>query len=590
MKTLVIVESPTKAEKIQSYLGEDYIVIATKGHIADLAKNGDYNLGIDLDKEYKPRYITSDDRVDILKEIVYAIKKCDDIVLCSDPDREGEAISYHVYNRIVDYNKPIKRAVFHEITKKAIQKAISESRDLDMNLIRAQEARRVLDRIVGFMASPYVCRTFDTKKLSAGRVQSVVTRLVVDKEKEILNFKPETYWTAQVTLTDKKSNFIAKYENKITSQKEADDIKSKLTGNNFDSVFEVIDVIDKEEKRNPPAPLITSSLQQVMSKQYKFSADKTAKVSQALFEAGYITYIRTDSPSISEDALQELRTYLKDNNLSHPAKPFRYESKGNAQEAHECIRPTDITLSPSNNFAMTDPDEKLLYEVVWKYFVACQMTPAVYNTLKVSLREKVSNTLVKASGKALKDSGYMTVLGVSDDSKIDIPQLTKGQVVYLTKNGVLVEKKQTKPPARFNEATLLKTLEVAGIGRPSTYASLLTKINDRNYVEKKNEVYYPTELGTKVVDNLKAKFKFMDYDFTSKLEDRLDLIAAGKITYLETVDLFFKQFKVELNKAYTDSGYNICDKCDSPMVVRKSKTGDFLGCSNFPNCRNLRKI
>jgi DNA topoisomerase-1 len=239
---------------------------------------------------------------------------------------------------------------------------------------------------------------------------------------------------------------------------------------------------------------------------------------------------------------------------------------------------------------MTDPDEKLLYQVVWKFFVACQMTPAVYNTLKVSLKQDTTNIVVKASGRALKDSGYMTVLGITDDSKIDIPQLSKGQSVSLIKNGVLVEKKQTKPPARFNEATLLKTLEVAGIGRPSTYASLLTKINDSNYVEKKNEVYYPTELGNKVTNNLKNQFKFMDYDFTSKLEDRLDLIAAGKMSYLETVDAFFKQFKEELSKAYVSSGYNICEKCGSPMLTRKSNSGDFLGCSNFPNCRNTRKI
>jgi len=586
-KTLIIVESPSKAVKIQEYAGDDYVVVASKGHITDLIKGGTYNLGIDLNS-FTPRYTISPDKINVVNELLSLAKESKMILLASDPDREGEAISWHLYERLKDMEVPIKRIVFNEITKSAIKKAINSPRDIDADLVHAQEARRILDRIVGFMASPFIMNHFKSK-LSAGRVQSVVTRMIIDRENEISSFVPEDYWNVHVTLSDGTNNFVSKYDTKITDKKTADNVKSCFEN----EVFVVSEVIAKDEKKSPFPPLITSKLQQIMSKDHGFSADRTMKAAQELYENGYCTYIRTDSTRIGDDALDAVRSWLKTNNYDVPNKANVYSNKDSSQDAHECIRPTEIDLLPSQNYEIIDPDQKKVYEVIWKFFVASQMNPAIYNTLKVTLHPKNNiNYKVRSSGKALKYEGFMKILGVTDDSKIDIPMLTVGDEVNLHgKQPIKVEKKQTQAAPRYSEANLIKELVNKDIGRPATYADLLTKITGRNYVEKQGNTYYGTDLGKKVCKILNSHFTFMDYNYTSLMEKKLDLIANKKLNHTEMLKSFYKEFKKELDEAYINNGSELCSQCGSPMIERSTKNKEkFLGCSLYPNCRSTKPI
>lgn len=588
MKTLVIVESPSKADKIQGYLGKDYVVMASKGHITDLAKGGKHGLGVDIDNDFKPRYVLMDDKMDILDNLLAAAKKVDRIFVASDPDREGEAIAWHLATRLEDSSKPIKRMVFNEIKKDKLLKAVKDVRDIDMNLFHSQEARRILDRLVGFMASPFLMNFFGPK-LSAGRVQSVVTRMVIDREREIEAFVPEDYWTIQVNLAkDGKDEFVTKYSGRLTDQASADAMRAKLAAKNAEYV--VSDVSAEEEKKSPQAPMVTSTLQRLMSKVHGFAADRTMKAAQALYESGYCTYIRTDSVRVGDDALSEVRQWLTDNNYAIPKKANVYKNKDASQDAHECIRPSDLTLLPGQNFAIIDPDEKLVYEVIWNYFVASQMLPAVYNTLKVTAHIKGDKTAeVKASGKALKSKGFLEILGISDDSKIEIPNLLVGDVLALSgKIPVRLEKKSTQPPPRFSEDKLIKELVNKNIGRPATYADLLSKITARNYVEKKGNVYHATDLGKQITDELNKYFTFMDYDYTAKMEQQLDEIEGGKVNHVDMLKTFFPEFKKELDRAYLGHGGTLCSKCGSPMAVRTIKASGekFLGCSGYPKCKN----
>jgi DNA topoisomerase-1 len=586
-KTLIIVESPSKATKIQEYLGDDYIVVASKGHITDLVKNGAYNLGIDLNS-FTPRYTISPDKVDIVDQLLSFAKQSKLILLSSDPDREGEAISWHLYERLKDTDIPIKRIVFNEITKAAIKKAINSPRDIDMDLVHAQEARRILDRIVGFMASPFLMNHFKSK-LSAGRVQSVVTKMIIDREKEIDSFIPEDYWNIHVSLSNGSDNFSAKYDTRITDQKTANLVENALKGN----IFVVSEVVAKDEKRAPFPPLITSKLQQIMSKDHGFSADRTMKAAQALYESGYCTYLRTDSTRIGDDAMGSVRDWIKSNNYDLPKNPNVYQNKDSSQDAHECIRPTEIELLPNQNYEIIDPDQKKVYEVIWKFFVASQMNPAIYNTLKVTLHPKGNPSYkIKASGKALKYKGFLEILGIVDDSKIDIPLLNVGDELNLFgKSPVKVEKKQTQPTARYSEATLIKELVNKDIGRPATYAELLTKIVGRNYVEKQGNIYHGTELGKKICNILDSHFTFMDYNYTSLMEKKLDSIAGKNLNHIEMLKNFYQEFKKELDQAYIDDGGEICIKCGSPMLERSTRNGErFLGCSAYPSCKSTKNL
>jgi DNA topoisomerase-1 len=590
MKTLVIVESPSKASKIQGYLGKDFVVMASKGHITDLAKGGKYGLGVDVDNNFKPRYVLMDDKLDVLDNLLAAAKRVDQIFVASDPDREGEAIAWHLANRLEGVGKPIKRMVFNEIKKDKLLKAVKDVREIDMNLFHSQEARRILDRLVGFMASPFLMNFFGPK-LSAGRVQSVVTRMVVDREREIEAFVPEEYWTIQVSLSkDGKDGFLTKYSGRLTDQAGADAIKARLAVKNAE--YNVSEVSAEEEKKYPQPPLVTSTLQRIMSKEHSFDAARTMKAAQGLYESGYCTYIRTDSVRVGDDALQEVRQWISDNGHELPKKAYAYKNKDAAQDAHECIRPSDLALDPNNQMAIIDSDEKLVYETIWKYFIASQMAPATYNTLKVTAHVKGDKLAeVKASGKALKSSGFLDVLGIADDSKIEIPNLSLGDTLNLFgKLPVRMEKKQTQPPPRFSEDKLIKELVTRNIGRPATYAELLSKITARLYVEKKGNVYHATDLGKRITDVLADFFSFMGYDYTAKMELQLDQIESGKVDHVDMLKKFFPDFKKELDKAYLAQGGTLCEKCGSPMAVRTAKAdgSKFLACSAYPKCKNTK--
>lgn len=588
-KTLIIVESPAKAQKIQEYLGDNFIVVASKGHITELAKGGRYGLGVDIQNNFKPHYVLMADKVEVLNNLMALSKKCDNIIMASDADREGESIAWHLSQRLEDMGKPIKRMVFNEIKKSALQKAIKDVREVDMNLFHSQEARRILDRLVGFMASPFLMNFFGPK-LSAGRVQSVVTRMVIDREREIEAFIPEVFWTIQVILTkDGKTEFVAKYSGRPTDEQTAMIAKATLSGKDYI----VSEVISDEEAKYPQPPMITSTLQRIMSKEHGMSADRTMKAAQALYEAGYCTYIRTDSVRVGDEALQEVRAWLTNNKYQIPKKVIVYKNKDAAQDAHECIRPSDLSLLPSDNFAVIDPDEKLVYETIWKYFVASQMQPAIYDTLKVTAHVKDNkNAEVKASGKALKSKGFLEILEIIDDSKIEIPNLSVGDVLKLiSKIPVRMEKKETQPPPRYSEDKIIKELVNKNIGRPATYAELLGKITNRNYVEKRGSVFHATDLGKKITDELQKFFSFMDYDFTAAMERQLDDIENGKVDHIDMLKKFFPKFKEELSKAYLDHGAVLCDKCDSPMIIRTSKAGEkYQSCSSYPVCKNTKNI
>lgn len=480
----------------------------------------------------------------------------------------GTAICWHLSQRLEDLNKPMKRIKFNEIKKAKILKAISQPEDIDMNIVHAQEARRILDRLVGFTASPFLMNFFGPK-LSAGRVQSVVTKMVIDREREIEAFIPEEFWTIHVNLKANNGNeFLMKYTSPLKDQKSANDAKIKL--NNPDYI--ISDVVSEEEKKYPQPPMITSTLQRIMSKDHSFSADRTMKAAQGLYESGYCTYLRTDSVRASDEAIEEARVFLTEKKFGIPAKPIIYKNKDAAQDAHECIRPSDLSINPDDNFAIIDPDEKLVYSVIYKSFIASQMLPAVYSTLKVTAHVASDKTAeVKASGKALKSKGFLEFLGVEDTSKIDIPMLSKGDAVKLFGSiPVRMDKKQTQPPARFSEDKLIKELVNKSIGRPATYADLLTKITARNYVEKKGNVYHATDLGKKITDVLDQFFTFMNYNYTAKLEAQLDDIESGKIKHLDMLRAFYPDYKKELDKAYIKYGGELCDKCRFSNVYKDS--------------------
>lgn len=591
LKTLVIVESPAKGKKIEDYLGKGFKVIATKGHIADLAKGGKHGLGVDLENGFKPRYVLMEDKYELMNELIAEAEKADRIWVASDPDREGEAIAWHVASRLAGCNKEIKRVEFHEITKAGIADGAKKPREINQNLFHAQESRRILDRIVGFMASPFLMNFFGPK-LSAGRVQSVVTKMIVDREREIEAFKPEEYWNIKACLTkDGKESFWTKYDPKVSTQTKAMEVKKLLEGDKLNAVYVVSQVVaePKPQKANPP--MITSQLQRVMAKSFGFGADQTMKAAQSLYENGYVTYIRTDSVRTEPDAVKAVREWIKENKYEVPKSATVFQTKGAAQDAHECIRPTNLSLGPNNSELMGD--EAKVYEIIWKYFVASQMAPAVYDTMKVNIHLKGNkDAVMKISGKALKKKGFLEIMGVTDDSKIDIPLLAKGdELTLFGKVPVTLEKKQTQPPPRFSVFSIIEEMEKRDIGRPATYAETISKITSRNYVEMEGKSYRPTDLGKTVTDALTKFFSFMSYDYTADMEKNLDAVEAGKENMVQMLQKFYDPFKIELSKAYVSHGSTLCEKCKSPMSVRTSKDGNkFLGCSAYPKCKNTKPM
>lgn len=596
---LVIVESPSKAKTIKKYLGKDYEVIASQGHIIDLPAS---RMGVDLENDFKPEYIKMKGKAKIIKEIKTEAKDKDIVYLATDPDREGEAIAWHLRNELNIPEKEKCRIEFNEITKSAVTDAVKKARTVDMDLVNAQQARRILDRIVGYQISPLLWKKVK-RGLSAGRVQSVALRIIMDRENEIRNFVPEEYWELNALLNKQNSKeeifarFYGDKKGKINLNNEAQvkEIVSKIDGKKY----QVTEVKKSERKKNPPAPFTTSSLQQDASRKFGFPVKKTMMIAQRLYEAGYITYMRTDSIRISEEALKMAKDYITKNFGTKYYMSRVFKSKSNSQDAHEAIRPTTLGNIDSLNL---DKDSIKLYTLIYNRFLASQMQPAVYDTVKVVI--EVSDYIFNATGSTIKFDGYMKLyIETKEDSDEEaenskLPELEKGEV--LNQKKLEFKQKFTEPPSRYTEASLVKVLEEKGIGRPSTYAPTISTIIERVYVEKDKKYLVPTDLGEVVNDIMVKYFKdIVDITFTANMEHKLDEISEGNIEYVGMLKEFYGPFKknledvqdkikkVKLKEEVTDS---ICEFCGRNMVIKQGKYGKFLACPGYPECKNAKPI
>jgi DNA topoisomerase I len=607
---LVIVESPAKAKTIERYLGKKYKVKASMGHVRDLPKS---QMGIDIEHEYEPKYITIRGKGPVLKELKSAAKKAKKIYLAADPDREGEAIAWHLAHTLdIDITSDC-RVVFNEITKDAIKESFKHPRAINMDLVDAQQARRILDRLVGYNISPLLWKKVK-KGLSAGRVQSVAVRLIIEREKEISEFEPEEYWTVNASFQKDKEQFEAsliEYNGKKVELSKEEDVKAVLaniTGNEF----KITAVTKKERKRNPVLPFTTSSLQQEAARKLNFRAKKTMMIAQQLYEGidlgkegtvGLITYMRTDSTRISETAQSEAREYIfQAFGEEYASQEKRKEKKSsNAQDAHEAIRPTSTLRKPSDIKGYLSRDQYRLYKLIWERFLASQMAPAVMDTMAVDLMN--SGVVFRANGSKVKFPGFMKVYVEGSDDQVEekenmLPDMQEGETAY-SKD---IEPKQhfTQPPPRYTEARLVKTLEELGIGRPSTYAPTLDTIQKRGYVALENKRFIPTELGEIVLELILEFFpEIIDVEFTAKMETSLDNIEDGKVQWVKVIDDFYKGFEGNLKKAEAEmkkveikdepAGED-CEICGSEMVYKMGRYGKFMACSNFPECRNTKPI
>ncbi|MCR5559980.1 MAG: type I DNA topoisomerase [Schwartzia sp.] len=607
-KTLVVVESPAKAKTIEKYLGRNFVVRASMGHLRDLPKS---QFGIDVENDFEPKYINIRGKGDLIKDLKKEAKGAGKIYLASDPDREGEAIAWHLaYILGIDPEENC-RIIFNEITKPAIQAAVKDPQPINLDRVDAQQARRMLDRIVGYKLSPLLWRKI-RKGLSAGRVQSVTVKLICDREKEVQNFVSEEYWTIDLKLRKKRSKLfeaeliaIDGKKPELKNRKEAQAVSNDLEK----QIFRVDEVKRRERQRKPAAPFNTSSLQQDAARKLGFTSRKTMMLAQQLYEGlalgkkgpvGLITYMRTDSTRISDVALDETRQFLKENygTAYVPEKPNVYTSGKNAQDAHEAIRPTSILRTPKEVEPFLSNDQLKLYTLIWQRFAACQMTPAVYDTLSVALSAG-KKYKCRASGSQMKFAGFTAVyVGVEGKKEKDVllPELAEGEEVDLS--AVLPEQHFTEPPARYNEASLVKTLEEKEIGRPSTYAPIIETILARGYVVRQDKHFQPTELGFVVVDMLEEYFKnIVDVKFTADLENELDEIAEGKMGKNALLKEFYDPFEETLTKADEAIGHVElpvevsdvkCELCGRMMVVKQGRFGKFLACPGFPECRNTK--
>ena len=607
---LVIVESPAKAKTIERYLGKKYKVKASMGHVRDLPKS---QMGVDINNGYEPKYITIRGKGPIIKELKTAAKKAKKVFLAADPDREGEAIAWHLANMLdLDIHSDC-RVVFNEITKDAVKESFQHPRPINMNLVDAQQARRVLDRLVGYNISPLLWKKVK-KGLSAGRVQSVALRLIIDREKEIKQFQPEEYWTIQAEFVKGNETFTASFYGvdgqKLELKKEADvaAILQRINGNHFT----VTSVAKKERKRNPVPPFTTSSLQQEAARKLNFRTKKTMMIAQQLYEGidlgsegtvGLITYMRTDSTRVSESARQEALSYIEATfGKEFVAQEKQKEKKNaNAQDAHEAIRPTSAFREPEKVKPYLTRDQFRLYKLIWERFIASQMAAALLDTMSIELENE--GVIFRASGSKVKFPGFMKVYVEGTDDQTDeqdrlLPDLQEGETVF-SKD---IEPKQhfTQPPPRYTEARLVKTLEELGIGRPSTYAPTLDTIQKRNYVVLENKRFVPTELGEIVLELMLEFFpEIIDVEFTAKMEKNLDEIEEGKVEWVKVVDEFYQEFEKRLQTAEKEmkeveikdepAGVD-CEVCGSPMVYKMGRFGKFVACSNFPECRNTKPI
>jgi DNA topoisomerase-1 len=607
-KTLVIVESPTKAKTINKYLGKNYVVKSSMGHLIDLPKS---RLAVDVENGFEPDYITIRGRGRILNELRREAHRSSRVLLAADSDREGEAISYHIKNALEQSNprSEIKRIIFHEITKNAIEEAIKNPRDIDMALVEAQKARRVLDRLVGYNLSPLLWEKIK-KGLSAGRVQSVALKVICEREDEIEAFVPEEYWTIEADFKKGKKKFSAKLisfggeKAEIHSEEEAERILQHVRGRDF----VVVEVEEKERRRKPTAPFTTSKLQQAAGSRLGFPARKTMMVAQQLYEGiavdegpvGLITYMRTDSTRIAEVAQREAIKYISEHfsKAYLPPKPNVYVNREGAQDAHEAIRPTSVYRTPERLRSYLTRDQLRLYTLIWEQFIASQMNGAVFKQVRVDIQ--AGEAVFRANGQEVIFDGFLRVLGMEEDEgERVLPELKKGEVLVPEK----IEKEVhfTEPPARYTDATLVKFLEESGIGRPSTYAPIISTLIARYYVEREKRQLKPTFLGRLVNDLMVKSFpELLDINFTSNMESRLDEIAEGKLHWVQLLREFYWPFielvesaqkRLESYRGITDEETEyVCEKCGRNMVKRLGKYGYFLACPGFPECRNAKPL
>ncbi len=603
---LVIVESPTKARTLSGILGKDFTIEATMGHVKDLPKN---SLAVDIERNFTPNYVIIPKKKERIKKIKEKAFQASRVYLATDPDREGEAIASHIKDLLINSKSGINdskflRIVFHEVTKEAVQKAVENPRKVDLNLVNAQIARRVLDRLVGYKLSPILWKKV-RRGLSAGRVQSVALRLIVEREREIENFHPEEYWEIFCDLRKKTGESfrasllkINDKKQKLQNKKEAYLVVKDLQN----CLYKVLEVKKREVKKFPYPPFTTSTMAQSAFRLFGWSAKKTMTLAQKLYEKGLITYHRTDSTHLSEASVQKVRKFISETYGKDylPDKPRIYKTKSKlAQEAHEAIRPTNVYLLPD---LIKDEEigslHKSLYSMIWKRFVSCQMKESVFEetVAKIEARPKLNgNTYVyilKASGIVMKFNGFRKVIPFSQKGVQELPDLQRGQDLDLIK--VISEQKFTQPSPRYNEASLIKTLEKLGIGRPSTYAPIITTIQIRSYVEKVEGRFKPTPLGIAVNDFLIKNFPdIVDYSFTAYMEDELDEIAKGKLHWVKMMNSFYTPFKDKLEKVEntqrikieTESLKEVCSKCgQGELVIRIGKFGKFVSCSRFPEC------
>ena len=610
-KKLIIVESPAKANTIKKFLGSDVKVVASMGHVRDLPKS---KLGVDIEHDFEPEYINIRGKAPLINSLKKDAKSVEKVYLATDPDREGEAIAWHLAYILGIPEDSVCRVTFNEITKETVQKCIKEPRKIDMNLTDAQQARRVLDRIVGYQISPILWKKVK-RGLSAGRVQSVAVKLIVDRENEIENFIPEEYWNIYVTLSKEDNKFVAKLYGQngkkieLHNEEQAKQILSAIENGKYI----VTDVKKGQKKRTPAPPFTTSTMQQEASRKLGFAIKRTMNIAQGLYEGvkvpekgsvGLITYMRTDSTRISEEARAAAKVHITEKYGANYYENRYYKTKAGAQDAHEGIRPTYIELTPEKIKDSLTPEQFKLYRLIYNRFIASQMSAAVYDTITANIDTNTKNGIYnfRASGQTLKFKGFMTLYVEDKDEKdneddeTSIPEMQPGEEVKKEK----IDSKQsfTEPPARYTEASLVKALEEKGIGRPSTYATIISTIIDRRYIERQQKQLVPTELGKVVNKLLTENFKdIINVEFTADIENQFDKIAEGQEAWKQVIREFYRPFKQELDKVdaelehvhIQDEVSNVqCEKCGKMMVIKYGRYGKFLACPGYPECKNIK--
>lgn len=598
MKKLVIVESPAKVKTISKYLGNDFLVASSKGHIRDLSTKGKYGLGVDIEDHFKPNYVTIKGKSKVVTELKKDVKKADFVYLATDPDREGEAISYHLYEVLGLDENHYDRVVFNEITKNAVTEAFHHPRKIDINLVESQEARRILDRIIGFRLSKLI--QSKTDGTSAGRVQSVALKLIVEREEEIQAFQAEEYYTIKAIFPDFEADLV-KFKTKkieIKSELEANDILNKLSKS-----FEIEDIEKKEKSKKAPLPFITSTLQQAAGNKLGMNAKKTMSIAQKLYEGvdlgeetvGLITYMRTDSTRLSHDFIKEAESYIEAKYGKEYKGSVRQKNSEFSQDAHEAIRPTSIKRDPLSMKPFLTPDEYKLYRIIYYRALASLMSNA--KTLNTGVTLNNNDYKFKVNGQTLVFKGYLEVYGEYETlTETELPPFDTYQSNVLVSTDIVKEQHFTEPPSRYTEPKLVAALEELGIGRPSTYAQIVDNIRTRHYVEVVDKKFVPTEVGIEVTKKLQEFFShIINVEYTANMETDLDKIAEGKEVWYEVLEHFYQDFEPSVQEAFTkmekkeaEKTGESCPECGNPLVIRKGKYGSFVACSNFPACKYIK--